>query len=382
MSIKLTSKSGGLAGSLSINATEVLTITEDGNVGIGTTNPETILHLVNPSSYSYMVLDGSSGCDITLRKNGVNQAYIGSWVDNTLFVGAGYSSGVGNIVFETSNGSERMRITADGNVGIGTNPFEKLSVYGTTSIIGQGAAGNAGIFMQYFSNPSNVSGITSIEPGIAFRPLQLNASEHRFLISDTERMRINSDGDVVIGNPTSARLELYKYTDDTGSEIDFYNSSGNIGWVWGETGGLGIGGTTGKELFLWANAGQRAKIDTGANFSRVIPGGSTLYPDFCARAWVNFNGTDTVAIRGSGNVSSITDNGVGDYTVNFTTAMPDTNFSTFGTCGAATDGGTGTNADNFVCFISSTVSSSRIQTTDSNTAAAEDTFHIFVCIFR
>ena len=47
---------------------------------------------------------------------------------------------------------------------------------------------------------------------------------------------------------------------------------------------------------------------------------------FC-RAWVNFNGTGTVAIRASFNVSSITDNGTGAYTVNFTTAMPDANFS-------------------------------------------------------
>jgi hypothetical protein len=47
---------------------------------------------------------------------------------------------------------------------------------------------------------------------------------------------------------------------------------------------------------------------------------------FC-RAWVNFNGTGTVAIRASFNVSSITDNGTGDYTVNFTTAMTDINYS-------------------------------------------------------
>jgi hypothetical protein len=47
---------------------------------------------------------------------------------------------------------------------------------------------------------------------------------------------------------------------------------------------------------------------------------------FC-RAWVNFNGTGTVAIRASFNVSSITDNGTGAYTVNFTTVMPDANFS-------------------------------------------------------
>ena len=46
------------------------------------------------------------------------------------------------------------------------------------------------------------------------------------------------------------------------------------------------------------------------------------------KAWVNFNGTGTVAIRGSYNVSSITDNGTGDYTVNFTVAMADTSYST------------------------------------------------------
>ena len=46
-----------------------------------------------------------------------------------------------------------------------------------------------------------------------------------------------------------------------------------------------------------------------------------------AKAWVNFNGTGTVAIRASYNVSSITDNGTGDYTVNFTTALVDANYS-------------------------------------------------------
>jgi hypothetical protein len=48
--------------------------------------------------------------------------------------------------------------------------------------------------------------------------------------------------------------------------------------------------------------------------------------NYKCRAWVNFNGTGTVAIRASGNVSSITDNGTGDYTANFATAMPDANY--------------------------------------------------------
>lgn len=55
-----------------------------------------------------------------------------------------------------------------------------------------------------------------------------------------------------------------------------------------------------------------------------------IAPIYACRAWVNFNGTGTVAIRRSGNVSSITDNGAGNYTVNFTTAMPDANYSISG----------------------------------------------------
>ena len=53
-------------------------------------------------------------------------------------------------------------------------------------------------------------------------------------------------------------------------------------------------------------------------------------PIYACRAWVNFNGTGTVAIRSSGNVSSITDGGTGVYTVNFTTAMADADYATVG----------------------------------------------------
>lgn len=56
-------------------------------------------------------------------------------------------------------------------------------------------------------------------------------------------------------------------------------------------------------------------------------------PVYACRAWVNFNGVGAVAIRGSGNVSSITDNGVGDYTVNFATPMQDANYSVIATLG-------------------------------------------------
>jgi hypothetical protein len=60
-------------------------------------------------------------------------------------------------------------------------------------------------------------------------------------------------------------------------------------------------------------------------------------PIYACRAWVNFNGTGTVAIRASGNVSSITDNSTGGYTVNFTNAMPDANYAAIASGGL--DGG-------------------------------------------
>jgi hypothetical protein len=55
-----------------------------------------------------------------------------------------------------------------------------------------------------------------------------------------------------------------------------------------------------------------------------------------AKAWVNFNGTSTTTIRGSFNVGSITKNSTGNYTVNFTTAMPDSNYVVTGTQNGST----------------------------------------------
>jgi hypothetical protein len=76
---------------------------------------------------------------------------------------------------------------------------------------------------------------------------------------------------------------------------------------------------------------ESMRLDSSANLQFNSGYGSVATAYGC-RAWVNFNGTGTVAIRASGNVSSITDNGTGDYTVNFTTAMPDANYSyVFGT---------------------------------------------------
>ena len=93
----------------------------------------------------------------------------------------------------------------------------------------------------------------------------------------------------------------------------------------GNTAGAAVGTTDTQTLTnktLTSPTLTTPNIDS-AQFATV----SGTAPIYAARAWVNFNGQGTVAIRASGNVSSITDNGTGDYTVNFTTALVDTSYA-------------------------------------------------------
>jgi hypothetical protein len=86
------------------------------------------------------------------------------------------------------------------------------------------------------------------------------------------------------------------------------------------------GDTSGVLQFQTNGTTAAVTIDTSQNLQFNSGYGSVAVAYGC-RAWVNFNGTGTVAIRASGNVSSITDEGVGNYRVNFTAAMPNLNYS-------------------------------------------------------
>lgn len=105
-----------------------------------------------------------------------------------------------------------------------------------------------------------------------------------------------------------------------------------------------------------------------------------LAPVFGIRAWVNFNGSGTVAIKASGNVSSITDNGTGDYTINFTIPMQDANYAVSGAAGPV--GNTSTRAVVSI-WSSKTASALRIAVSEgtSTTAPSDDT-DISVVIVR
>jgi hypothetical protein len=96
-----------------------------------------------------------------------------------------------------------------------------------------------------------------------------------------------------------------------------------------------------------------------------------------AKAWVNFNGTGTVAIRAAFNVTSITDNGTGDYTLNFTNAMPDASFAVFVNAGGSAIGNS-----NLATYgvTSSSTSTARVITKYGTPAL--DYSDVYVAIFR
>jgi len=123
---------------------------------------------------------------------------------------------------------------------------------------------------------------------------------------------------------------------------------------------------------------QVAEFDASANFL-FNSGYGSVARAFGCRAWVNFNGIGTVAIRGSGNVSSITDNNPGDYTVNFTVAMPDANYSTHVALGYS-----GSNAPSRITNIdSATYTTSAVRVRAGFAASTfEDQSIMNVSIFR
>ena len=122
-----------------------------------------------------------------------------------------------------------------------------------------------------------------------------------------------------------------------------------------------------------AGAVTNAKVNASAAIADTKLSGTTC------KAWVNFNGTGTVAIRASYNVSSITDNGTGDYTVNFTTAMVDANYSA-----VVTSGGWGAGYNYSGTYVGHTTSptTSAIRIATRTGATFDDQPAVCVAIFR
>lgn len=239
---------------------------------------------------------------VTTPTNGGDSVEFGSGITPIAaeVTGSEVSSGEGKLEFKTTTGgtsATKVTVLANGNVGIGTSsPINKLAVSGSVSLLQS--------YGTYLANSYYSGSWKYVGNGSAWG------------IGDN------------FGGPANG----------TTIAIAAVNA-----------GGAGAA-LTWNPVF---------SIDSTGNLKFNSGYGSAATAYGC-RAWVNFNGTGTVAIRASGNVSSITDNGTGNYTVNFTVAMSDANYTavtgggidSYGIASNVRQGPASSNASSSACRIS------------------------------
>lgn len=206
-------------------------------------------------------------------------------------------------------------------------------------------------------------------------------------ISPTAKLHVYSSNAVAKFEGSSTALAAYQ---------NFYNGGGDKAYVGIESSlGNGIIGSgsayamviataSTNPLVLGTNGVRRAQINSGGQLFTTIDGTSSVMADYGCRAWVNFNGIGTIAIRGSGNVSSITDLGVGTFAVNLATGMPDVNYSVVANC---SNNGSGWSSPVLIHSagygsVAPTTTQFRLQSAQSGFGAMQDNEYYNVALFR
>ena len=322
-----------------------------GNVGIGTSSPAELVHLLSGSgSDCFLRLNSTSSANnsgIRWQSGGVARGIIasdgafgGSTADFGILAEAGLS------FYTNGTTTKRMVLDTSGRVGIGSTPVERLDVrrsgFGNVAFFADDSA--SGLFIK---TASGAAGLDS----------RNNTTALNFLIDGSEKARLDTSGRWLLGtSSTSAQTRALFQGNSAGTSTaevflaaDTNAPGGGLGNIYfsdnshskaaiiaavrdGGTWTSGSSQPTSLQFYTTVNGAssptERLRIANNGQLSAVVPGNSTLYPGFLARAWINFDGTSASigAGRASGNVSSVTDNGTGDYTINFSTAMPDTNY--------------------------------------------------------
>ena len=175
----------------------------------------------------------------------------------------------------------------------------------------------------------------------------------------TETVRINDTGVISV----TGTLDVTNSAAGDADAIELSNYSGDSSVIKSKRGLVlsadydNNSGASESNISFQTDGTEQANITNNGAF-QFNSGYGSVATAYGVRAWVNFNGTGTVAIRSSGNVSSITDQSTGQYVVNLATAMPDTNYSA--TIGAEYNVGATTNWVRSFTTSSFVVSSYRV----------------------
>ena len=371
---------------------ERLRITSAGLVGIGTDNPSYPLSVVTSSGKSSIEIKshGTGANDdvfLRMRPAGTNKdCFIDFGDDDDADIGGIRYNHSNDFMAFTTNANERLRITSGGLVGINnTNPDRVLEVTkNDTACAKFGGAGGGSDFAIEIGQLS-----TSSSPGFN----ATGGSAMLFRNNGVESMRLIAGG-AVVGFQTSTAADakcVNVYT--TGSNDGKYAMQIENGF--GSAGGGNIlkmkcargDGTVDVDLVrldLYNNT-RIFSIDNSGLMrfrSGCGSGSQDALAVYGVRAWINFNSTSGNAIRGKGGLSGITDRGVGQFTFNFSTNMPDGNYTV--TCNSGNQS-SGTSNRNRMSAYSLTTSNFRIDDYDSgagNTPGHADRQMIHVMVVR
>ena len=311
----------------------------NGSVGIGTSSPGVKLHVAGSGRFTgfdtgyyneNVLAIGNASFNPKLGMAS-NSGY--RWNTRIRDVG-----GSGEYVVRYEEGSlDALVIDRSGNLGLGVTPSAwssggnlqfPLGALSSSAALGTAlnlnAYYNAGWKYQF----SNTLALLYQQGGNGHVWFNAPSGTAGAAISFTQAMTLDASGNLGVGTSSPAgRLHIRQDT------INAYFQCDNTGSIT-----LNFGGTTtpnkGRILYsdnadlfaFYTNSTERARIDSAGQLHTQSTTG-VVRAAYAARAFVNFDGTGTVAIRSNGNVTSITDNGVGDYTVNYTTAMTSANYS-------------------------------------------------------
>ncbi|NBS67376.1 hypothetical protein EBT31_00480 [bacterium] len=357
--IERDNSTGGMA--FTVQSAEGMRLTSTG-LGIGTSSPATKLNLEN-----------AGACQIQIAYNSTTYGRIGRTSGGN-YEFASYENGA-SLTFGTSNsnGSTTTNMTLDryGNLGLGVTPSVwnaggKVVEIGAT---GLGIWGNSTANFMFVENAYYNSGWKYASTnGAAY--YQMLTNSHAWYIAPsgtagnaitfTQAMTLDASGNLGVG-VTSPSVKL---------QVDGGSTPGTIGQFGNAQGGVILGAasstayvntTSSSPLAFQINGTERARIDSSGNFQFNSGYGSVAIAYGC-RVWVSYNTVTSTSIRGNGGVSSLTDNGTGDTTINFSVTMPDTNYSVVGATKLA-DSTTTTNNTMIVGPFSFGTTSVRIYTT-------------------